>query len=94
MKKIFFIALVALTGVVSSCKYDDAEIWDSVENLADRVTSLEQLTQQLNSDITAMQAIAAALQKNVSVSEIETLVDGYIIYFTDGTKAIIKNGKD
>lgn len=94
MKKIFFIALVALTGVVSSCQYDDAEIWDSVENLADRVTTLENLTKQMNSDIAAMQSIVSALENKVMVSKVEQLADGYIIHFTDGTQATIKNGKN
>lgn len=94
MKKIFLLALVVLTGITSSCKYDDDEIWDSVDNLADRVAALESLTKQMNSDIAAMQSIITALEKNVSVSHVEELADGYIIHFTDGTKATIKNGKD
>ena len=92
MKKYFLLALVVLTGIASSCKYDDDEIWDSVNNLADRVASLEAATKQMNSDISALQSIVSALQNQVSVSKVETLADGYIIHFSDGTKATIKNG--
>ena len=92
MKKYFLLALVVLTGITSSCKYDDGEIWDNVNNLADRVASLEAITKQMNSDISAMQSIVTALQKQITVKEVEELKDGYIIHFTDGTQATIKNG--
>jgi len=94
MKKYFLLAMVVLTGIVSSCKYDDDELWDSVNNLADRVTALETVTKQMNSDLSAMQSIISALEKQVSVSSVEELADGYIIHFSDGTKATIKNGAD
>ena len=94
MKKYLILAMVVLTGIASSCKYDDDEVWDSVNDLAERVTSLEAVTKQMNSDIAALQSIVSALQKQVSVSEVETLADGYIIHFSDGTKATIKNGED
>ena len=94
MKKYFLLALVVWTGIASSCKYDDEEVWDSVNNLADRVTSLEAATKQMNSDIAAMQVVISALQKQVSVTSVEELADGYIIHFSDGTEATIKNGAD
>lgn len=94
MKKFFLLALVVLTGFVSSCKYDDDEVWDSVNDLKDRVTALEAATKQLNNDIAALQTIVSALQKQVTVAQVETLADGYIIHFSDGTKATIKNGEN
>ena len=94
MKKYFLLALVLLTGITTSCKYDDGEIWDSVNNLADRVSALETLTKQMNSDITALQTVVAAFQNQVTISKVEELTDGYIIHFSDGTKATIRNGKN
>ncbi|MBO5224856.1 MAG: hypothetical protein J6B46_00360, partial [Parabacteroides sp.] len=38
------------------------------------------------------QSIISALEKNVYISEVEKLTDGYILHFTDGTTATIKNG--
>lgn len=84
--------LVALTGIFASCQYDDDDLWDSVNSLAERVSALETLTKQMNSDISAMQNIVAAWENQVTVSNVETLTDGYIIHFSNGTKAVIKNG--
>lgn len=94
MKKYFVLMLVVLTGIVSSCKYDDDELWDNVNDLARRISALETLTNQMNGDISAMKTIISALENQVAVSEVEKLTDGYILHFTDGTKATIKNGKD
>ena len=67
MKKYFLLALVVLTGIASSCKYDDDELWDNVNDLADRITALETVTKQMNSDIVAMQSVITALQKQLTV---------------------------
>ena len=86
MKKYFFLAMVVLTGMMSSCKYDDTDLWDNVNDLANRIVTLESVTKQMNSDISAMQSIISALQNQVSVSKVETLTDGYIIHFSDGPR--------
>ena len=92
LKKVFVLMLVALTAITSSCKYDDDELWDTVNSLAERISALETLTKQMNSDIAAMQSVISALENKVYVSEVEKLTDGYILHFTDGTTATIKNG--
>lgn len=94
MKKYFLLALVVLTGIASSCKYDDDELWDNVNDLADRITALETVTKQMNSDIAAMQSVITALQKQLTVTKVEELTDGYTLHFSDGTKATLKNGTD
>lgn len=86
--------LVLLMISVISCKYDDAELWDKVNSLDDRVTSIEDKLKAMNSDISALQALANALQNKVYVESVEYKTDGYVITFTDGTKATISNGKD
>ena len=86
--------LVVWTGIASSCKYDDDELWGSVDDLANRISAMETLTQQMNGDIAALQAIVTAVENQVSVSEVEKLTDGYILHFTNGQTATIKNGTD
>lgn len=86
--------LVVWTGIASSCKYDDDELWGSVDDLANRISALETLTKQMNGDIAAMQTIVTALENQETVSEVEKLTDGYILHFTNGQTATIKNGTD
>ncbi len=94
MKKFLLLMLVVWTGIASSCKYDDDELWGSVDDLANRISAMETLTQQMNGDIAAMQAIVTAVENQVAVSEVEKLTDGYILHFTNGQTATIKNGTD
>ena len=94
MKKYLLLILVTCIGIVSSCQYDDDELWGSVDDLANRVSALETLTQQMNGDIAALQAVITAVENRVAISEVEKLTDGYILHFTNGTTATIKHGKD
>ena len=84
------VTLTALTG----CSYDDGAIWNEVEQIKDRVETLEEAVIKTNEDIVALQAIVAALQNNVYVVAVNTTTDGYVIEFSDGTTATINNGKD
>ena len=94
MKKFLLLMLVVWTGIASSCKYDDDELWGGVDDLANRISAMEALTKQMNGDIAAIQAIVTALENQESVSEVEKLTDGYILHFTNGKTATIKNGAD
>ncbi len=76
------------------CSYDDTSIWNEIENVKDRVETLEEAVIKTNEDIVALQTIVNALQKNVYVVSVTPTADGYTIQFSDGTTAEIKNGKD
>ena len=63
MKKLLTItALIAAT--LSSCKYDDDDLWSSVHGLEDRVAKLEELCKQMNTNIVSLQAIVNVLQES------------------------------
>ena len=83
----------ALTAMVG-CSYDDEALWNEVEQIKDRVTTLEEAVIKTNEDIVALQTIVEALQNNVYVVAVNTTADGYVIEFSDGTTATINNGKD
>ena len=85
--------VAALTAMVG-CSYDDGAIWNEVEQIKDRVETLEEAVIKTNEDIVALQTIVNALQNNVYVKAVSTTTDGYIIEFSDGTTATITNGKD
>ena len=96
MRKFLCLALgvvAALTAMVG-CSYDDEALWKEVEQIKDRVTTLEESVIKTNEDIVALQIIVEALQNNVYVVAVTTTADGYVIEFSDGTKATIANGKD
>ncbi len=92
MKKIFYLLLIAVLASCSS--YDDSALWDKVNGLADRVTKLETLCQQMNTNIVSLQKLVTALQKNESIKQITELPDGsgYLITFTSDKSIIIYNG--
>ena len=94
MKKLLTMAVMVTAIVLSSCEYDDGKIWDSVHGLEDRVVKLEELCKQMNTNISSLQTIVTALQDNLSISQVEQIADGYIIHFSDGSAATIKNGMD
>lgn len=92
MKKIFMLLAVAIVGISMTGCYDDDELWNEMEQIKDRVTTLEEAVQKTNDDLTALQTIVSALQKNVYVSEVSQTANGYAIKFTDGKSATITNG--
>ena len=98
MKKLLtFAALIAVT--FSSCKYDDDDLWNSVHGLENRVTKLEELCKQMNTNISSLQTIVTALQNNVYVTGTTSLMKdgkeiGYTITFSKGNPITIYHGKD
>ena len=86
-------AIVALSAMVG-CSYDDTALWREMEQVKDRVTSLEEAVIKTNEDIVALQTIVDALQKNLYVVSVTPTTEGYTILFSDSTSVTISNGKD
>lgn len=86
--------VVAMLAAMVGCSYDDEAIWKEIENVKDRVETLEESVIKTNEDIAALQTIVNALQKNLYVVSVTPNAEGYTIVFSDGTTAEIKNGKD
>lgn len=87
-------ALLLAAAVVSSCKYDDDEIWDKVNSLDNRLENVENQLNTINSNISSMSSVVNALNGNVYVTSVTENTDGYVIAFSDGKTATITNGKD
>ena len=94
MKKLLSFLLCGLLLFGCSDKYDDSALRNDLSDLENRVTKLEELCKQMNTNISSLQKIVDALQDNLSISKVEQISDGYIIHFSDGSTATIKNGKD
>lgn len=92
MKKLLY--LVAAIGMLfTACEYDDTAINDRVNNLENRVAELEETIAALNQDIAGVQTLVGAMQNNVYVSKIVEGETGYEVYFTNGEKITIADGK-
>ena len=82
----------------ASCsdEYEDSKLWQNVNDLKDRIASLEKTVQTMNSDIGSIQSIVDAINARDYIVKIEELADksGYTITFAKGNTITIKHGKD
>ena len=99
MKKLLAFAALFAVVALTSCKYDDDDLWNSVHGLENRVAKLEELCKQMNTNISSLQTIVTALQNNVYVTGATPLMQdgkeiGYTITFSKGNPITIYHGKD
>ncbi len=97
MKKLLF-ALATLLCFVG-CEYDDTSIWEELKKHDERITKLETLCNQMNTNISSLQAIVAALQNNDYVTAVAPITNngttiGYTISFSKSQPVTIYHGKD
>ena len=99
MKKYLFgmVALMAL--VLTACSYDDSELWDKVNDLDNRVKTLEGLCREMNTNIESLETILESLNENEHVSNIAPITEdgevvGYTITFTSGESVTIYNNNE
>lgn len=93
MKK-FFLMVATLGVLFTSCSYDDTAVNNRIDDLENRVQELEDTITALNQDIAGVKTLVEALENNVYVSKIVEGETGYEIYFTNGDKIVIADGKD
>ena len=99
MKKLLAFAALFAVVTLTSCKYDDDDLWNSVHGLENRVAKLEELCKQMNTNIASLQTIVTALQNNVYVTGTTPFMQdgkeiGYTITFSKGNPITIYHGKD
>ena len=99
MKKLLAFAALFAVVALTSCKYDDDDLWNSVHGLENRVAKLEELCKQMNTNISSLQTIVTALQKNDYVTGITPVMQdgkevGYTITFSKSNPITIYHGKD
>ena len=97
MKKKFFYAVACILSLaIVGCQYDDAEVWDAINNQEKRITDLEEWQKTTNDNIAALQAIVNG--SNDYITSVEELkegdeVVGYTIHFYRQGEVTIYNGK-
>ena len=98
MKK-YLLGMVALMALVlTACSYDDSELWDKVNDLDNRVKTLEGLCREMNTNIESLETILESLNENEHVSNIAPITEdgevvGYTITFTSGESVTIYNNE-
>lgn len=92
--KSFVMLLLSFPFIVSCESYDDKDLWDAVNSLDDRVTSIEKQLETLNGDIQTVSTLVELLRTRTYVTKVTDKGDGYDISFSDGSKVSISDGKD
>ncbi len=76
----------AVAVLCCSCTKD---LEDRVGNLEKKVEAIEKT---VNTNVSSIEQLLTASKKAVTVTKVETTENGYTIYFSDGTTAVIANG--
>jgi len=91
MKKVLT-ALSVLAAMFCACTEID-ELNSKVNELEDRMSAVEKLCDEMNSDIALLQKVAKAQEGYCYIESIQQLSDGVAISFTDGSTYSLKNGE-
>ena len=101
MKKllIYFLTAVMFFAVGCTERYDDSLIWEKLYDHENRITKLEELCKQMNTNISSLQTVVNALQNNDYVTNIAPITEdgkvvGYVITFSKSGAVTIYHGKD
>jgi len=106
MKRFFLSVVLATTLALTSCQFDDSALWSkldeygqSIKDHEQRISALEELCKQMNTNIEALQTLVDALEKRdyvTNVSEVRSNgeVIGYTISFAYSDTITIYHGKD
>ncbi len=98
-KKSLIICLMSLIAVSSCSEYDDSSLWDKINEHETRISKLEQICSQCNTNISSLQTIINALQENDAVTSVTPIYEGsaiigYTINFKNSQPATIYNGQN
>lgn len=77
---IYYLNIILILTSVGCANYDDTELWKSVNSLEQRVSAMETVTN--------------AYKNKLYIKSVDNITNGYIITFSDNSKATIINGKD
>lgn len=96
MKRILFLALTVL--LAAGC-YDDTALWDQIKIHEERISKLETLCNQMNTNISSLQAVVTALQDKDYVTNVAPIKEngkeiGYTITFSKSGSITIYHGND
>lgn len=106
MKRFLFFVVLATTLTLTSCQFDDSDIWSklneheqTIKDHEQRISALEELCKQINTNISSLQTIVKALQNNDYVTGVAPItkdgeIIGYTITFSKSESITIYHGQD
>ena len=89
MRKLSFLLMAGALFLGISCTPDIEDLYKRVDALEKQVAELS----ALNSTVSGLSTAVEALQDNVYVKSVTETADGYVIEFTNGKTATIKDGE-
>lgn len=97
MRKTCFLLAAAALALAGCSEYDDSALTGRVDSLEIRVEKLEELCRQMNTNISSLQTIVAALQENDCVTGVAPVTKngetiGYTISFRKSAPITIYHG--
>ena len=96
MRKGILLIFTVLATLVGCGQYDDSELKSDINDLKSRMAALEQQCKNLNENLTSLQTIVDAIQKQDGIVSVTDLPDGqgYSVKFVSGKVIYLYNGKN
>lgn len=95
MKRFFTLVIMCAALAFAGCDtYDDSGLVKKVDNLEQRVKSLEEAVERANGDIGTLRGLVDAFEQGVYVKTATPTAAGYVIELSDGRKLEIKHGSN
>ena len=96
MRKGILLVFTMLATLIGCGQYDDSELKSDINDLKSRMAALEQQCKNINENLTSLQAIVDAIQKQDGIVSVTDLPDGqgYSVKFVSGKVIYLYNGKN
>ena len=96
MRKGILLIFTMLATLIGCGQYDDSELKSDINDLKSRMAALEKQCKNMNENLTSLQAIVDAIQRQDGIVSVTDLPDGqgYSVKFVSGKVIYLYNGKN
>ena len=96
MRKGILLIFTMLAALIGCGQYDDSELKSDISDLKSRMAALEKQCKNMNENLTSLQAIVDAIQRQDGIVSVTDLPDGqgYSVKFVSGKVIYLYNGKN
>lgn len=96
MRKGILLIFTMLATLIGCGQYDDSELKSDINDLKSRMAALEKQCKNMNENLTSLQAIVDAIQRQDGIVSVTELPDGqgYSVKFVSGKVIYLYNGKN